>query len=130
MSDENNLGNCPDCKHPYYKIYDMGDELFCSDFCMQIPKEERRLWHSFKPYNHETAEGSFGVYPCAECGCVMEDEFEEPRLCSDCGPKVRSRRRTALLKEVLQGPGKEPVAFSLIPTELLERIRKELDSHG
>jgi hypothetical protein len=62
----------------------------------------------------------YGLWPCTECGCVVEDEYPGrggDSFCSRCWPKVRLRRRDGLLREALPH----------LPAELATRVRLVLD---
>lgn len=104
---------CPNCLHTFRQLtYDIDmPELVCSDFCMELDGTNLTNWLSFK-------EGDYGFYPCQECGCIMEDEFREPRTCSTCAPKVKERNLKGLLLECLD--------LASLPQNLRARILIEL----
>jgi hypothetical protein len=85
----------------------------CSDFCATQPAEVQAKFLTMEP-------GYYGLWPCTECGCVVEDEYPGrggDSFCSRCWPKVRLRRRDGLLREALPH----------LPAELATRVRLVLD---
>lgn len=108
------MATCPDCLHEY-------DKYGCSEFCATVPEADRRKWHDFVPVE-DTPEGEdtcWGLYPCAECGGIIDDEFYKDRICGTCGPRVKARKRTELLKRVLEHG-------NVLPQGLIEDIQREL----
>lgn len=78
----------------------------CSLFCQDVTQEERKAFLKLEP-------GQFGVYPCADCGCAMEDDYQPTACCSDCSKKRRAKGRLAILEKCLP----------YVPTDLQEEIR-------
>ncbi len=72
---------CPDCGHKFYREEFPGYTMEgCSEFCASVTEEEREAFKNFK-------EGDYGLFPCADCGCTMEDEYHKGDVCSDCHKK-------------------------------------------
>lgn len=96
---------CEVCKRPIERAdeYSVG----CSEFCLVTSKEVKEASLQLKP-------GDFGIYPCSECGCAVEDVYDEESCCASCAPTVTLRTRTKLLSE----------AAVYAPADLQERIRK------
>lgn len=85
---------------------------FCtSEFCKEATDQEIDDWDLLK-------EGEFGRYPCADCGCFMEDVYHIGSHCSSCAEERRIEARVKLLKEVLTVVG--------LPGDLAAKIRVEL----
>lgn len=68
---------------------------FCSDFCEQVSASMRADFLAAKA--GKIAAGYFMLYPCADCGCVMEDEWHPGSVCSECAEK----RRLAAMRAAL-----------------------------
>lgn len=88
---------CPVCKREIKETtYDYGrfPYTFCSEYCEETTEAEEKEFLAAK-------EGDFCVFPCAECGCPMEDELKQGAMCSICHPKVRARARKGLLERAL-----------------------------
>lgn len=83
---------CPVCKQKVETYDDLPGELFCSDFCARATEEEQEAFLKMQ-------EGDFGLWPCAESGCVVEDMYTPGGICSGCAPKAEARRKKALLRE-------------------------------
>jgi hypothetical protein len=82
-------GPCPICHRK------MGSEGFCSEFCAEVPKKDLEVYLGAK-------KGDFCLYPCSECGCIIEDEYNPKEICSRCEPRVSARERKLLLIRALQ----------------------------
>lgn len=65
----------------------------CSDFCAQVSLEEKEAFKNLQP-------GQYGVWPCAECGRPIEDEYEPNGHCSKCSDKVTLRRSEKELQKL------------------------------
>lgn len=63
-----------------------------SEFCMNRGNTDWPDWRTAKV-------GTYCLYPCRRCGCVIEDELSKVRICSTCGPL---HDREQLLKEALK----------------------------
>ncbi len=90
-------GNCRICKR-HIEVYDQGaadESRYCSAFCAESTAEEKIAFLILRP-------GEFGVYPCSECGCAIEDEYKLGEHCGSCEPKVESRRRLDLLTKLYE----------------------------
>lgn len=57
----------------------------CSKFCADTTPEEKAAFVELKP-------GEFGVWPCSECSCAIEDEYDPNGYCSSCSSKVTIRK--------------------------------------
>ena len=102
------LNVCPTCKRTIRNEHDCGP--FCSEFCATVTDKEREEWLNAK-------QGDYVVYPCPECGCPVEGEWDpDPHkaMGSCCANKVRLRERTDVLKK----------ALSFLP----EDLRKEAEA--
>lgn len=105
-------GSCPICKRPFYREEYSGGytEEGCSDFCATQDDAVRLQFAQLKP-------GDWGVYPCAECGCAVDDLYEVGSICSKCVHPRNSRVRGELLREALPH----------LPPALAKRVQAELD---
>lgn len=74
------FSTCAVCKRPSAILESFHGEVACSDFCYTTSDDEQRKWLAMKP-------GDFGVFPCAECGIAVEDEYAYEAICDGCGPK-------------------------------------------
>lgn len=90
------MSNCQVCKHPFTQHIQPGyiGEPHCSEFCATVTEADRVKFLTLKP-------GEFGIFPCPECGCVIEDEYDPDDCCSSCAPERASRVRGGLLKKAL-----------------------------
>jgi hypothetical protein len=85
---------CVVCKRVYWREQCGDDHIEgCSEFCASVPEEALDSLATLKP-------GDFGLWPCSECGCVMEDEYNPGGWCSGCSPKVRIRELEAVLRDM------------------------------
>ena len=87
---------CLVCKHPIYsEVMDGGRYIMdgCSEFCALASDQEREGFLKLKG-------GEYGAYPCFECGCTIEDEYEPESNCSSCSPKVEIRTLKARIAEL------------------------------
>jgi hypothetical protein len=86
------MSTCDVCKR------EIDDETqWCSEFCNVVGEGDRLAYRNLKP-------GEWGIWPCSECGCPIEDELpaeDSERICSTCWPKVKAKKLTALLTEAL-----------------------------
>lgn len=111
-----NVGKtCPVCKREIvlHDFKDMDPYTGCSEFCARVPDKDIEAFKNAKP-------GDFCIFPCAECGEPVEDQWEPNQrngcLCSKCYPKVLLRERTELLKQAreiinaIPGPTNGPIA--------------------
>ena len=74
---------CPDCLHAIERPE--SNYSYCSSFCCEVPEKDRRAW--------QTAErGTWCIYPCAKCGCAIEDEISKERICSSCWPEYSLKK--------------------------------------
>lgn len=98
---------CEVCKRVYHREFhrDYVDEG-CSEFCATVTAEEKAKFPTLKS-------GDYGVFPCSECGCATEGDYEPGEWCGKCHPKVQLRLRDALLQE----------AIPHLPAALVERIQ-------
>lgn len=110
MNDDTPPKVCPVCKHSVKQQAD--GYIHCSEFCAETTDTEKAEWAKLK-------EGEFGYYPCADCGCLMQDMYEPDSHCSDCAKERRVKARVKLLKEVL--------ALAALPEDIATRIRAELN---
>lgn len=87
------MDTCDVCKRASYHGRNY---TLCSNFCAETTDADKAKWLAMQP-------GDWGYYPCAECGCVMEDEYSGPgAICSDCHPRVQLRKSNALLEETVR----------------------------
>jgi len=104
---------CPDCGRTFKRERcgsDPEDVIEgCSEFCATVSPETIAKWKALQP-------GDFGIWPCPDCGCAIEDTYNPSDCCGDCGPERERRRLKALLKECLPH----------VPDELAHRIRSEV----
>lgn len=88
---------CPVCKRTITsEVCDGGRFVSdgCSEFCAVVPDKE------LEPFVKGMKDGDWGVYPCSECGCPMEDEYHPGSFCSSCAPKVKIRELEARVAEL------------------------------
>lgn len=91
------LTTCPVCGFPkvLQKFHGMDPYETCSEFCDgPTSEEDRKEWQERKP-------GTFLVFPCAECGCPTEGEWEPGSVCSDCSPGLKRVALERALRAVL-----------------------------
>jgi len=98
------------CEVCLQDIHDDGYGFYCSEYCMVAPREDQ------KRFQAGLKSGDFALYPCAECGCAIEDVYEPGASCSRCYPKVRLRTQVQLLKQ----------ALPYVPDALRATIEEEL----
>lgn len=104
---------CSICKFPCYREEHDGGEFVsegCSEFCATQDDAVLLQFGQLKA-------GSWGVWPCAECGCAVEDEYEPGSICSRCVTPRAARVRGELLKE----------AAPFLPRALLDKVMAELE---
>ncbi len=105
---------CVYCKRPCYRTEyrDYVDEG-CSEFCATQTQKVLEAFLLMKA-------GDYGVFPCSECGCAVEDfDYEPGSWCSSCTPKRAKRIYGELLTE----------ALPYLPPRLAERVRFELSGN-
>lgn len=57
----------------------------CSVFCNDTSPQDKIRFLTLRV-------GEYGVFPCSECGTVMEGDYAgPPSVCSRCSPKLRER---------------------------------------
>lgn len=103
---------CPICKRAFYREEHDGGEFVsegCSEFCATQDDAIRLQFTQLKA-------GDWGIYPCAECGCAIEDEYTPGSICSRCVAPRAKRVRGELLRE----------ALPYLPDALRKRILVEL----
>jgi hypothetical protein len=87
---------CDVCKRQYYREeYRDYTAEGCSEFCATVYGENLAALATLKP-------GDFGLWPCSECGCVIEDKYTPGGWCSGCSPKVMIRKLEGALREALE----------------------------
>lgn len=127
------IGTCDLCKRDIIREeYSDFTIEGCSDFCATSTPEEKE---SFKTLQ----KSEWGVWPCSECGCAIEDEYEPGGHCSKCSDKVKLRqlnKRVAVLEKENAELNKEIQAAYKYNKEInkwwnfkMERLKLEL-SHG
>jgi hypothetical protein len=109
---------CPICKRP------IGSYNWCSEFCERVNLPGKDAFKNLK-------KGDWGFWPCAECGCVVEDEYVPDGCCSQCAPKRTARIRADLLAKLLgcaslSAPTSTTDVVYLVPLELHTAILAEL----
>lgn len=67
----------------------------CSEFCDQASDSTRADFLAAKA--GKIAAGTWMLYPCAACGCVMEDEWHPGSVCYECAEKRRLAAMEAAL---------------------------------
>lgn len=102
---------CVYCKRPHYRN-DHGDYVDegCSEFCATQDNDTKARLLDLKA-------GEFGIWPCSECGCAVEDEYEPGAICSKCVHPRAARVRGELLKE----------ALPFLPPALKAKVLAELE---
>lgn len=83
---------CPTCG---FTIREEHGERYCSEFCASAPQ---KVLDAFRA---GLTEGDFAQWPCANCGCIVEDEYRPGAICGECGPRVRARNLANLLRRAL-----------------------------
>lgn len=73
---------CTVCKFP---VRLEGNEPYCSEFCATVREEDRQRFTMLK-------RGHWGLFPCADCGTTIEDDYEPNACCSECYPKRKLRK--------------------------------------
>lgn len=68
---------------------------FCSDFCEQVPADMQAEFLEAKA--GKIAAGTWMLYPCAGCGCVMDDEWHPGSVCWECAEKRKLAAMEAAL---------------------------------
>lgn len=102
--------------------YSSDGDRTCSEFCAALSDTEMAAFKKLEP-------GEFGLWPCAESGCIVEDEYTPGGCCYKCFPKKRLRIRTALLVEAdarLSALVIPDRTDRILITDFVERIKKEL----
>jgi hypothetical protein len=83
------MATCPICKFEIRVHEQPGYRAeFCSEFCGTTTQAEKEKFLALK-------EGELGLYPCSECGVIIEDEYHPGGICSQCG-KLKSAALDAL----------------------------------
>lgn len=86
---------CDTCKFVLEpRLYADPGLLFCSEYCDVTSDAEREFFRGAQP-------GEFCVWPCPECGCVVEDEYILDSCCGPCAPKKKVRELKKLLTRAL-----------------------------
>jgi len=67
----------------------------CSDFCELVPASMQADFLAAKA--GKIAAGTLMLYPCASCGCVMEDDWHPGSVCYECAEKRRLAATEAAL---------------------------------
>lgn len=116
---------CPVCNKviTLFEFHDMAPYAYCSEYCAMVSKQHQQEFLAAKP-------GHFCIYPCANCGEPIEDEWEPGSICSSCEPKVRLKQGQELLQAACRFLVGDPFSVGL-PTEsekadLLQRIQAHL----
>ena len=68
---------------------------FCSEFCEQTTQVEKKAFLALQ-------EGSYGVFPCSDCGGILEGDYSGPKKgwCYQCAQKRQLMQQ--VLKAVIQ----------------------------
>ena len=75
------MANCPCCKLEIHVHEQPGYRSeHCSEFCATISDEDKEKFSKLQP-------GEFGLWPCPDCGCCIEDEYIPTSCCGACGDK-------------------------------------------
>lgn len=81
------LGVCDVCKkdiiREQYSDYTIEG---CSDFCETTSLEEKKALKDLQ-------EGDYGLWPCSECGCAIQDEYVPGGHCSKCVTTVKLKEQ-------------------------------------
>ncbi len=99
------MATCDICKRPV----DVESNSCSSEFCATMSDLEIAAFKAAKA-------DDWCLFPCSECGCVIDDQYTPGGHCSGCNPKVLARKGAVLLTETLPH----------LPAELAERVRKFL----
>lgn len=86
------VGKCKVCKLDIVKhsFSDIDSYNYCSDFCDYTSDKEKIDFLGAAP-------GDFIIYPCADCGVAIEDEWTPDSCCSKCSES----RKIATQKEII-----------------------------
>lgn len=74
------MAKCTTCDREVMQRYDA--YKFCSDFCEQVPASMQANFLAAKA--GKIAAGYLMLYPCADCGCVVDGEWHPDSVCSEC----------------------------------------------
>jgi len=86
---------CDVCRRPIVpRDYGQPGEVWCSEFCAETTSNERDRYQRMEA-------GDLGLWPCGECGCVIDDLYEPSGCCAPCAPKREIRVLKAALTEAL-----------------------------
>jgi len=101
---------CDVCKRPYTREegYDYTFEG-CSEFCASESDVGIQAFLALQP-------GEYGIWPCPDCGCSVEGEYEPGGVCSNCARTRKHNRIRQLLEE----------AIPYMPPEWGEKAREAL----
>lgn len=102
---------CPVCGH---NIEFHGG---CSDFCATATLEEKRIFLELQP-------GEYGVFPCADCGCIIEGDYGKGACCRDCAENRQQRYLQQIIRYLTKGQIPEGLAQEPDGLELVKVLQK------